>query len=202
MNCNAYDQQFIKNKFLYSFVRASTTIKSRQLEKHVLNENMDELNRYKQYLDLHLTKSVKPTDDSDTSSVVDDIPTANKKDDDDNKPNKFNEETEDDDSEANDDNFFDSSNKEDSEATQEDGATVIDAVLVDTSMTITNDARISQNGITSPNNNNVVSTNHPTSFISDIEFASTKTNRRRYVFINNQINKCKFYCYIFVMLSY
>ena len=145
---------------------------------------------------------MNPTDDSDTSSVVDDIPAANHKNNDgDNKPNKLDEETEDDHSEENDDKYFNSTNKEDIENTQDDDETVINAEILDTSMSTTNDAEMSLNGITCPNNN-IKYTNRPSSFISDIEFASTETNRKRSIVINDQINKCKLYCYIFVILSY
>ena len=106
-----------------------------KVKKCVSKEHIDELNRYKQYLELPSDKYVKPTDDSDTYSVADDILATNKKNDDgDNKPNKLDEETEDgdieendDDSEENDDKSFDSTNKEDSEDNQDDDETVIKA---------------------------------------------------------------------------
>ena len=68
-------------------------------------------------------------------------------------------------------------------------------------MSTPNDAEMSLNGITHPSNK-VESTLCPTSFISDIEFASTKTNRRRYIVINKQINKCKLYHYKIVISIY
>ena len=102
-------------------------------KKCVSKEHYDELNRYKQYLELRSDQYVKTTDDFDTTSVVDDIPAANHKNDDgDNKPSKLDEETEDDYSEENDDESFNSTNKLDSEDTEENDATIIGAEILDT----------------------------------------------------------------------
>ena len=77
MNYNAFDQKFMKDKYRYYFILASEIKMKLKAKQCVSKKHKDKLDRYKQYLALRSDESVKPTDDYDTSSVVDDIPAAN-----------------------------------------------------------------------------------------------------------------------------
>ena len=115
-----------------------------------------------------LEEFVVPTHDSDTSSYVDSIPAANHQNKKENIKNSalYEEVSEDDDDEYddsdsdkdnhefNDDDSFHGNQEEDSEATNEDDDTVIEAVILETSVNVPNDFEISNNRNTSSNNEN------------------------------------------------
>ena len=153
-----------------------------------------------------------PTDDCDNSFYVDSAPDANhrKLNENINNPVQHYKVSEDDDGEYDNDNgeskdndSFHSNQEEGSEATDEDDNTVIDAIILKTSVHVPNNSEISKNGNTSSNNNNnMIYINHPTSLVSDIEFASTKTNRRNSIIVNDQTFQRKFLYNMFMILSH
>ena len=157
-----------------------------------------------------------PADGSDTSSYVDSIPAANHQTKKENIKNSFlcDEVSEDDDGEcdddsdkdnceSNDDDLFHSNQEESSEAANKDDNTVIEAIILKTSINVPNDSEISNNGNTCLNNKvNMISLNFRTSLVSDIEVASTNINIRKSIVINDQTCQSKFIHNITVLFSY
>ena len=199
MKYNAYNQELIMHEFEYSFMRASPEVAKLQPDRNVSQSHKNELARYQEYLNLEPDEFVVPTDDSDTSSYVDTIPAANhqnkkqnikishqcdkiSKDDD----SGYNDDSGDDDSVSLDDDTILSNQEEDSEVINEDDY----------------NSKISKNVDKSSNFNDNIPSHNPTSFVSDIEFVSTKIHRRKAIVIDNRSFQSKFLRNIFIIFSY